>query len=216
MVLLIRHGRTAANARGILAGRAPGVGLDGVGRRQARSLGARLRTVPLDALVVSPLERCAQTAGAIVAARAEPVAVHVDERLVECDYGRWTGEPLAQLAEQPLWAQVQAHPASVVFPDGEAMADMAVRAVSCVRHWSAQHPDGVIGFVSHGDVIKAVLSDALGQPLDEFQRIVVGPGSLSILELGAGRPAVLRMNDTGSRLPVRPASARPTLGGGAG
>jgi broad specificity phosphatase PhoE len=160
----------------------------------------------------------AQTAAGILAERTDAVPVREDVRLVECDYGAWSGRQLSELAREPLWAQVQAHPASVVFPDGEAMADMAVRAVSCVRHWSAQHPEGVVGFVSHGDVIKAVLSDALGQPFDEFQRIVLGPGSLSAVAYGRDRPMVLSMNDTGRRLRVGPhaPAAGPTVGGGDG
>lgn len=218
VVLLIRHGRTAANARGVLAGRLPGVGLDAHGRRQARSLGRRLRDVPLAAVVHSPLERCAQTAAGLLAERPDAVPVSEDARLVECDYGTWSGRPLAELAREPLWAQVQARPSEVVFPQGESMADMAARAVASAREHAAGHPDGVVALVSHGDVLKAVLSDALGQPFDEFQRIALSPGSVSVVAYGSGRPMVLRMNDTGQRLRVAPSapSARPTVGGGDG
>jgi probable phosphomutase (TIGR03848 family) len=218
IVLLIRHGRTAANARGVLAGRAPGVSLDAEGRRQARSLGRRLRHVPLAVLVHSPLERCAQTAAGILAERTDAVPVREDVRLVECDYGAWSGRQLSELAREPLWAQVQAQPSSVVFPQGESMASMAARAVAATRDHAARHPDGVVALVSHGDVLKAVLSDALGQPFDEFQRIVLGPGSLSAVAYGRDRPMVLSMNDTGRRLRVGPhaPAAGPTVGGGDG
>lgn len=216
MILLVRHGRTAANAGGTLAGRTPGVALDATGRRQARTLGTRLRDVPLTAIVHSPLERCVQTAGLLAAARAEPVALHAEERLTECDYGQWTGGALAELAREPLWETIQARPSVVTFPGGESMQAMADRAVAAVAAWSARHPDGVLAVVSHGDVIKAVLSHALGQPLDEFQRIAVGPASLSIVRWGDDRSMVLRMNDTGRALPVLAASGHPTVGGGAG
>ena len=216
-VLLIRHGRTQANARGILAGRAPGVHLDGTGRRTARALGTRLREVPFDVVVHSPLDRCVETAALLLAQRGgAPVAMRADDRLVECDYGSWSGRALADLARDPLWAQVQTRPSQVRFPDGEAMADMATRAVAGVRDWAAEHPDGVVAVVSHGDLIKAVLSEALAQPFDEFQRLVVAPGSLSVVVYGPQRTAVLSMNDTGRvRLPGAGA-ARPTVGGGAG
>lgn len=216
IVLLIRHGRTGANRSGILAGRAPGVHLDAVGRRQARSLGGRLRAVPIEAVVHSPLERCVETVEGVLAPRSDTVARHADERLIECDYGSWSGAALAELATDPLWEVVQRHPSTVVFPGGESMAAMARRAADAVREWANRLPDGVIAVVSHGDVIKAIVSDALGQPLDEFQRIVIGPGSLSVVAYGAGRPAVLGLNDTGGRLRIAPAAARPTLGGGAG
>jgi probable phosphomutase (TIGR03848 family) len=215
-VLLLRHGRTRANAEGLLAGRTPGVDLDGVGRRQARSLGTRLKDVGLTAVVHSPLERCVQTARAVAAAQPGQVDLHSERRLVECDYGQWTGGTLAVLAQDPMWVNVQQRPSQVVFPGGEAMADMAARAVEAVRDWCARHPEGVIAMVSHGDVIKAILADALGTPLDEFQRIAVGPGSMSVVSYGGGRPMVLRVNDTPGRVRLGSQSARPTVGGGAG
>ncbi len=214
-VLLIRHGRTSANATGILAGRTPGVLLDAVGRRQARTLGTRLRDVTLDAVVHSPLERCRETADGVLANRPD-VARHPDNRLSECDYGDWTGRALAELATEPLWPVIQDTPSSVTFPGGESMLGMAQRATTAVADWSAMHPDGVIAVVSHGDVIKAILSDALGQPLDKFQRIVVGPGSLSVVRYHGDRAMVLRMNDTGRSLPVQRGAGRPTVGGGTG
>ena len=214
--LLIRHGRTAANRQGVLAGRSPGVRLDGVGRRQARSLGARLRAVPLAVVVHSPLERCEQTARAITDARADDLETVPDERLNECDYGLWSGQPLRALSERPLWQDVQRQPSTVTFPGGESLAAMAERSVTAVRDWAARHPDGVVAVVTHGDVIKAVLSDALAQPFDEFQRIVVAPGSVSIVTLDGGRTAVVGVNLVAGRLPVAARSARPTVGGGAG
>ena len=214
-VLLIRHGRTSANATGILAGRTPGVLLDAVGRRQARTLGTRLRDVNLDAVVHSPLERCVQTADGVLANRSD-VTRHADDRLSECDYGDWTGRALAELAKEPLWPVIQDTPSSVTFPGGESMLDMAHRATTAIADWSAAHPEGVVAVVSHGDVIKAILSNALGQPLDMFQRIVVGPGSLSVVRYHGDRAMVLRMNDTGRTLPIHAGAGRATVGGGTG
>jgi probable phosphomutase (TIGR03848 family) len=214
-VVLIRHGRTSANATGILAGRTPGVPLDAVGRRQARTLGTRLRDVTLDAVVHSPLERCVQTADGVLANRPD-VARRADDRLSECDYGDWTGRSLADLAKDPLWPVIQDTPSSVTFPGGESMLGMAHRATTAIAEWSAKHPEGVLAVVSHGDVIKAILSDALGQPLDKFQGIVVGPGSLSVVRYHGDRAMVLRMNDTGRTLPIQPGTGQPTVGGGTG
>lgn len=214
-VLLIRHGRTAANATGILAGRSPGVLLDAQGRRQARTLRTRLRDLPIDVLVSSPLERCIETADGILATRPE-VERLTDDGLTECDYGQWTGRPLSELAEEPLWPTIQRSPSEVTFPGGESMLGMAERATAAVSGWVARHPEGTVVVVSHGDVIKAILSDALGQPLDQFQRIVIGPASISVVQYRDERSTVIRMNDTGNRLPIQPASARPTVGGGTG
>jgi probable phosphomutase (TIGR03848 family) len=214
IVLLVRHGRTAANARGILAGRAPGVELDGVGRRQARGLAGRLRGVPITAVVRSPLERCEQTAALLLDGR-DGVPVEVEPRLVECDYGAWSGRPLAELAREPMWATIQAQPSAVTFPDGEAMLDMAHRAVAAAGDWAQRHPDGVLVLVSHGDVIKAIVSDALGQPFDAFQRIAISPASVSVIVHRDGqRPMVLGVNLTAGRVHV-PSAPAPTVGGGA-
>jgi len=204
-LLLIRHGRTRANAAGILAGRAPGVDLDWRGRRHAASLGARLAQVQLDVVVHSPLSRCQQTAAAIVARQPAHVPQVRDERLVECDYGDWTGEPLRTLAEDPLWRQVQATPSAVTFPGGEAMSQMAARAVEAVADWTRRHSGGVVAMVSHADVIRLVLAHYLGMHIDLFQRLVIAPASASILMLSPeGTMRVVRVNDDG---PLQPPPA---------
>lgn len=226
-LLLVRHGRTTANASGILAGWASGVGLDEAGAEQARSLGARLATVPVAAVVASPLQRCQETAAALVAERSA-TPVESDERFGEVRYGDWTGLELKKLAKDPLWKTVQTHPSAVTFPgaDGEAMAGMQARAVAAVREWNARlGADATYVVVSHGDVIKAVLADALGLHLDQFQRIVVDPASLSVVRYSPLRPFVERMNDTGApvdgllppkRRRSRKRSSDAAVGGGAG
>lgn len=228
-VLLVRHGRTGANASGVLAGRTPGIGLDDAGQGQAAELGRRLADVPLARVVSSPLERCLQTAEALSSSAAGGVAV--DERLLEADYGDWTGRRLSDLARTKLWRVVQDHPSAAVFPGptGESMAAVAARAVSAVRDHDSQvaaeyRGEAVWAAVTHGDVIKAVLADALGLHLDSFQRIVVDPCSVSIVRYTERRPFVVRTNDTSGSLaalrPARRSRRRPSsdaaVGGGAG
>jgi probable phosphomutase (TIGR03848 family) len=230
-VILARHGRTTANTAGTLAGRTKGVHLDEQGIEQARIAGDRVATLPLAVVVTSPLERCRETADRINRQLAAPVTVARERGLVECDYGSWTGRALKDLAKEKLWRTVQAHPSAAVFPDGESMASMAARAIAAVRDWDArveaEHgPDAVWLAVSHGDVIKAVLADALGIHLDAFQRIVVDPASLSVVRYTPLRPFVVATNtragDLGHlRPPVRKRRSRrvssdAAVGGGAG
>ena len=230
-VLLVRHGRTTANGAGVLAGWTEGVGLDDVGRAQVTSLAARLAGVPLAAVVTSPLQRCLETVDLMLAGH-EPVVRHVDDRIGEVRYGDWTGEELKKLAKDPLWKVVQSHPSAMTFPGeaGESMRDMQARAVDAVRDWNARlGDDGVYVVVSHGDVIKAILADALGMHLDQFQRLVVDPSSVSVVTYTALRPFVVRSNDMGGDLGFlvprkgarrgrrKPATASDAaLGGGAG
>ncbi|MGH6655695.1 MAG: histidine phosphatase family protein [Actinocrinis sp.] len=196
-VLLIRHGRSTANASGVLAGRTPGIELDERGLAQAAVLAERLSAVPLSAVVSSPLERTRQTAEALMAGR-EGTPLHVDEQLSECDYGHWSGRDLKTLAKEQLWKTVQAHPAAVVFPGGEAMAAMSARAVTAIRRWNAElGENATYAVVSHGDIIKAIAADALGMHLDLFQRLQADPCSITVIRYTATRPFLLRLNDTG-------------------
>ena len=77
-VILLRHGRTTANATGVLAGRSKGVHLDDVGRPQAERAGDRLAAVRLAGIVSSPLERCRETAAAVAARQAPPLKVRTE------------------------------------------------------------------------------------------------------------------------------------------
>ncbi len=198
-VVLVRHGRTEANATGLLAGRTPGVRLDDTGAEQARRVGERLAAVPLAALVSSPLERCRDTAAAIAKAQGARTRVARERGLTECDYGEWQGRMLKELAKEALWRVVQTQPSAAAFPGGESMTAMQARAVEAVRRRDAaveaEHGAGAVWVaVSHGDVIKSVLADALGMHLDLFQRIHVDPASVSVVRYTATRPYVLATN----------------------
>lgn len=200
MVVLVRHGRTAANASGVLAGWSPGVFLDDEGEQQARDVAGALGAIDLAAIITSPLDRTQQTSEHILReqkhAGRDP-AFHVDPRVGECRYGDWTGKALSDLAGDALWKAVQAHPSSVTFPgdEGESMATMQHRATTAIRHWNDElGAEAVYCVVSHGDVIKAILADALGMHLDHFQRIQVDPASVSVIDYSPMRPFVIRTN----------------------
>jgi probable phosphomutase (TIGR03848 family) len=248
-VLLVRHGLTATTGQ-LLTGWTPGVGLDERGRAQAKALGERLAAVPLDAIITSPLDRCRQTVEEIVAARGGRTLNHgvlthgvldhgagqvpepvVEERVGECKYGDWTGQPLNELVKDPLWPVVQAHPSAVRFPGdaGETMLDMQHRAVSAVREWNERLGKAATYLIcSHGDVIKAIVADSLGLHLDQCQRIVADPCSLTVIRYTPLRPFLLRLNDTGGGtddlLPppaqaagdAEPGESDAVIGGGAG
>ncbi|MFZ2172447.1 MAG: histidine phosphatase family protein [Rhodococcus sp. (in: high G+C Gram-positive bacteria)] len=202
-VVLLRHGRSTSNTARTLAGRSPGVALDDHGREQAEGVVVRLAQVEIEEIVHSPLLRCEQTV--VPLARARGLIPVVEERLVEVDYGTWTGRDLKTLLEEPLWKVVQQHASAAVFPDGEGLAQVQARAVAAVREHDARlrerHGRDVVWLAcTHGDVIKSILADALGTHLDGFQRIVAEPASLSVVRYTSTRPYVLKMNDTGGDL----------------
>ncbi|MEU3474021.1 phosphoglycerate mutase [Rhodococcus sp. 15-2388-1-1a] len=232
-VILLRHGRSTSNTAGTLAGRSAGVELDDRGREQAQAVADRLGELPVSEIVRSPLLRCEQTVEPLAAKLGlSPV---VEDRLVEVDYGQWTGRTIKELLAEPLWKVVQQHPSAAVFPEGEGLATVQQRAVQAVREHdarlAAQHGRDVLWVAcSHGDVIKSVLSDAMGAHLDSFQRIVADPASISVVRYTSTRPFVLRTNDTGSDLSAfvpkaeEPSTTEPgnadssdaVVGGGAG
>ncbi|WP_405579518.1 histidine phosphatase family protein [Streptomyces sp. NBC_01190] len=202
-VILVRHGRSTANADGVLAGWSPGVALDDTGRAQATALAARLAVLPIAAVVSSPLQRCEETVRPLLDTRPE-IPRHTDERVGECHYGDWTGRKLSELADEPLWATVQRHPSAAVFPGekGESLRAMQARAVDAIRDWNdrieaAHGADAMYLVCSHGDIIKSLAADALGMHLDLFQRIGTDPCSVTVIRYTAHRPYLLRLGDTG-------------------
>lgn len=218
--MLVRHGRTTANATGLLAGRTPGVLLDDVGERQATATAQRLADVPIAEIVTSPLERCTRTAAVLAAGRDDAPPITIDDRLTECGYGTWQNRPLSELAKDDLWKIVQNQPSEARFPEGESLVEMQERAVAAIREHDAAHTDRTIWIaVSHGDVIKSILADALGMHLDRFQRITVHPASVSIVRYHEQRSDVIAMNTEAgdlSWLARSTAGADAPVGGGAG
>ncbi|WP_327098857.1 MSMEG_4193 family putative phosphomutase [Nocardia vinacea] len=215
-VILLRHGVSTSNTARTLAGRSAGVDLTEHGDTQARAVAERLASLPIEHIVHSPLLRCQRT----VAPLAEKLGLEpeYDDRLIEVDYGDWTGKAIADLLTEPLWKVVQRHASGAVFPSGEGLAQVQIRAVAAVREHDRRFAEKAGHDVlwvacTHGDVIKSVLADALGLHLDGFQRIVVEPASLSIVRYTPTAPYVVRLNDTGADLsglaikPQQPASA---------
>ncbi|MGW2085759.1 histidine phosphatase family protein [Streptomyces sp. NPDC001880] len=226
-LILVRHGRSTANTAGVLAGRTPGVALDERGVEQAAALPGRLAGLPLAAAVSSPLQRCRETLRPLLAARPE-LELHTEERITECDYGDWSGRKLAELSDEPLMSVVQQHPSAAAFPGGESMRGMQARAVDAVRDWNARieaghGDDAVYVMCSHGDIIKALVADALGMHLDLFQRIHADPCSVTAIRYTGLRPFLLRLGDTGDLGSLAPrehpgpaAGPDAAVGGGAG
>lgn len=222
LVVLIRHAHSVANGSGILAGRTEGVTLSPTGRKQAQDLAKRLGLIPIKSLRSSPLERCAQTISPWLRRIADSnprLSVQIDEDLSEVDYGEWTGRKLRSLSKESLWKSVQEEPSKVVFPKGESMRAMQDRAMRALHRGLDKRGKGHVILVSHGDVLKSIIASALGMHLDEFQRIVIDPASISILDYSTSKPRLILMNDSRSRLDPQvfmDTRKRLLVGGGSG
>lgn len=190
-VLLLRHATTAATGRR-LGGWTPGVHLDKAGQAAAQTVGEALAGQPITAVYASPLERTRETAAPL--AKSHALKVKVRRELGEVEYGTWTNQPLSRLRKRPLWGPIQQVPSRVTFPEGESLRAAQFRAVTFIESLVSDHAEEVVVCVSHADVIKAVLAQFLGMPLDLFQRLRVDPASVSVLQLSAYEQMVDHIN----------------------
>lgn len=208
-VFLVRHGENDWVKEGRLAGWIPGILLNDAGRKQAICAAQRLAEQPIRAIYSSPLMRCVETAGLIAAKFALPLIEL--EAIGEVRYGDWEGKKLRELAQDPLWRTVQFAPSRMRFPGGESFSEVQTRAIGAIEQLVQQHKKESIVVVSHGDVIKLILNYYLGSPIDLFQRILIAPASISMLDMPAsGRVSVVRINDDGPLLPPSPKSESET------
>lgn len=224
-IVLLRHAHSVANEKGILAGRIPGVALSETGRNQANELAQRLKGVHVTTISCSPMERCQETITPWL--KSDPSLdlreFSIEDRLNEVDYGSWSGMPLKKLSKDPMWKVIQSSPSKVTFPNGEKIAGMQKRAVTAVKAISTSQK-GTHFFISHGDVIKAIVADLLSMKLDTFQKLVIDPASITVFEferdsLGKDRVVMTAFNNTSGDLTQilsAPSQRKATLGGGAG
>jgi probable phosphomutase (TIGR03848 family) len=220
-ILLIRHAHSVANDRGILAGRSSGVVLTDHGKKEAIELATRLQGISVASIHISPIERCHLTMAPFLAAvaKAKRPKVLVTEDLSEVDYGKWTGKKLSSLYRHKLWKTVQNRPSAMYFPEGEGLANVQVRAMRAL-HKAAATPGNQI-LVSHGDVIKSIVAAVLGTHLDNFQKIVIDPASVTVLDFDGTDFRVITLNSTTADIAdLVPAKKKSTgkalLGGGSG
>jgi probable phosphomutase (TIGR03848 family)/uncharacterized repeat protein (TIGR03847 family) len=202
ILLLIRHASNDNVKENRLAGLTPAVHLNAQGQREADALARRLAPISLHAIYSSPLERAVDTANAV--AQCQKLDVQIRRDLTELDVGEWTGKTIKELEETDAWKQMLAQPARFQFPGGEDITQARDRMVQAIDAIVAAHPDQVVAVVSHADPIKAALAHYLGMDLNQFNRIVISPASVSVLFFGERGPALFRLNDSGTLPSFRP------------
>ena len=217
-IVLLRHAHSVANEKNLLAGRTPGIALSKTGRDQALQLVNRLGAITFDEIAVSPMQRCRETIDPWLTSSDGKSRVVTDDSISEVDYGSWSGKSLASLRRKSQWKVVQEFPSQMVFPEGESLLEMQGRALSGFYRLNSVKGKGPRLLVSHGDVIKSIVASALSMHLDDFQRIVIDPASVTVLDFSSDKPRVLLLNDSRSDLESflnAPFRARNLTGGGA-
>ncbi|CAB5060924.1 unannotated protein [freshwater metagenome] len=209
-IILVRHSRSTANTAGVLAGQAPGISLDETGFAQAEGLIGRIGDVAISRVISSPLQRCIETISPWHQKYGQS-EIEIDKSFIESDYGTWTGQQLGELAKEPLWKEVQKTPSSVTFPEGESFKAMFARVstgLDSIIEKLAENDNVII--VSHGDIIKLAIAKILDLPIDNFQKLVIDPASISIVKVEnsetkdnaehSRRTALISMNESGTPL----------------
>ena len=215
-IVLLRHAHSVANEKNLLAGRTAGISLSKTGKEQAKDLIARIGETQFDEIAISPLQRCRETIDPWLATTGVKNPIVVDESVSEVDYGSWSGKTLASLRRKSQWKVVQDFPSQMIFPEGESLLEMQGRALSGFYRLNAVKGKGPRLLVSHGDVIKSIVAHCLGMHLDQFQRLVIEPASLTIIDTDSGVSRLVRFNDAKGFLTSERSTNQSALGGSTG
>jgi probable phosphoglycerate mutase len=222
-VVLIRHAHSQANLAGVLSGRRPNVHLSKEGMEQAKDLARRLGDFTPHEIRISPMERCLETITPWLNQKSDSKAIKrkpvIDHGLTEVDYGDWSGKKLSVLSRNKLWTVVQNTPSQMYFPKGEGILEMQTRALQSIHSSIDKKAKAPLVIVSHGDVIKSIVAASLGMHIDEFQRIIIDPSSISVIDFSLVKPRVLLLNDNRAvvtDLLIAKKRATNLLGGGGG
>jgi probable phosphoglycerate mutase len=178
-----------------------GVHLNEEGLRQADAVSSMLSEVDFKAIYSSPIDRTMETARAIAAHHKLKVVKR--SGIGEVQYGSWTGRTLKSLMKTKLWPVLQRWPSNVRFPEGETLREVQARALREIERIREEHPKDTVCCVSHADTIKLIVAHYMGVHIDLFQRIYIGPASVSVIHIGSYGPQVLSLNALPTPRPVK-------------
>ncbi len=191
MIIVVRHGRTASNASGLLLGHADPP-LDDLGRAQAEAVG--LAVGPVDRVVSSPLQRTRSTAECLDG------PLEIDDRWIELDYGEWDERPLSEVTPEQ-WAQWRGDP-NWAPPGGESFEQLGERVRSALADLTASMAPGeTVAVVTHVSPLKAAVAWALGVDDSVAWRLFVSPASITRIYTARDRPVLAGFNEV-AHLPV--------------
>ena len=188
MIIVVRHGRTASNAAGLLLGRLDPP-LDDLGVRQAGQVAAVVG--PVDVVVSSPLARTRQTASAFTTVDGSQVVI--DERFIELDYGEWDGSPVSDV-DAATWAAWRAD-ADFAPPGGESLRSVGRRVAEGMEDIADRWADRTVVVVTHVSPVKAAMIWALRGDDTMSWRAFVAPASITRIDVAGGSPRLVSFNE---------------------
>ena len=176
--VLVRHA-TCARTDGTLLGRALDAPLDVRGRAQARELAGRIARERVALVVSSPRRRAAQT-GAAIAQRVD-CAMRIARELDEVDFGSWSGQSFAALAQDPEWRCWNERRDVAATPAGDTIAAVRDRAMECLQRLAGEFRGRTLVVVTHAEVVRTLLLRARGLPAQSYTQLDVAPASMHVL-----------------------------------
>lgn len=180
LLLLVRHGQTDENVSGRISGQGPAP-LNGRGQEQAKLAAEVLAPLKVNRLISSPVARAWQTATVL----DERLKLGIEEEpdLREVGYGDWEGKTFQMVRGENAFKLALNDPINAVFPNGESLVSVqqrSVRVAEAVRQGAAQD---VVVLVSHGDVIRMLVAHYLGMSFNDYRRVTIDNGAISVIEL---------------------------------
>lgn len=209
-VYLLRHGQSEANVRGILAGPDNSVNLSDKGVRESRIVSKHLQKIEFTQIYTSPISRCIQTINALIIAKPQ-IPLLIEERIQEMNYGDWNGKELKALSKKREWKSIQNQPSKFKFPQGESFLQLRKRVQSFLTE--IETLQGPVLVVSHGDVIKMMLTCTLNLSTDNFQKFLIEPASVSIINYESKVKNVIASNQRMGKSTLREKFGAALLGG---
>ncbi len=195
VIMMVRHGDNDYLGKR-LAGRLPDVHLNTHGQKQAKSLAKYLSQFPINAIYSSPLERARETAHPLSDVLNIPITIN--QNLTEIDYGTWQGQKLEDLQELPEWQSLMNNVSGFKFPQGESLNDARDRSVGEIKQIAKKYPkDILIACFTHADIIRLCIAAFLNMHINDYHRLEVNTGSISVIILSDKLPRV-----TGFNIPV--------------
>ena len=180
LVILVRHGQTDENISGRISGQGP-VPINARGQEQARLAAEVLAPLWITHIFSSPLVRARQTAEFLAGRLQQPIEDISDLR--EVGYGDWEGKTFGEMRNHPVAHQVFNDPIKAIFPNGESLLEVQQRGVRVIEWLRQTYPQDIVAVISHGDVIRTALAHYLGMPFNEYRRLNLDNGAISVLEL---------------------------------
>jgi broad specificity phosphatase PhoE len=190
-IFLLRHGETAWNEERRVMGRLE-IPLNRKGIAQAKRIARILPKLEVHAIYSSPLKRALDTA--LIQVEQNKIPLEIEPDITEVAFGRWEGYRFDDLIKDDAYLRFMRSPLKSAVPGGETIVGVQKRGLKAMQRAMQEVPKGRILLVSHGDVIRAILCHYLRLPLQEFRRLRVDNGSLSIIEIDGDRAEIKVMN----------------------